>query len=66
MRSNLSYASPSGRVRKQFSSESTPISNKLFAQSVSAMNAILAQVSPLGLTTMYEPKLSVDFYISMH
>ena len=61
MRANLSYASTSGRVRKQFSSESTPISNKLLAQSVGARNAISTQLSPLGLTTMYEPKLSIHF-----
>ena len=61
MRANLSYASTSGRVRKQFSSESTPISDKLLAQSVGARNAISAQLSPLGSTKMYEPKLSVDF-----
>ncbi len=61
MRANLSYASTSGRVRKQFSSESNPISNKSEAQSVGARNVISAQLSPLELTTMCEPKLSVDF-----
>ncbi len=65
MRANLSYASTSGRVRKQFYSESTPISNKLLAQSVGARNAISTQFSPLGLSTMYEPILFVDFWISM-
>jgi hypothetical protein len=60
MRQNLLYASSSGRVRKQFSSESTPISNKLLAQSVGAKNAISGQFSPLGLTTMYEHVFSVD------
>ena len=53
MRANLSYASTSGRVRKKISSKSTPISNKLLAQSVGARNAIAAQLSPLGLTTIY-------------
>jgi len=62
MRVNLSYASmPASKVRSQFSSESTPISNKLLAQSVGARNAISAQICPLGLTTMYAPILSVDF-----
>ena len=65
MRANVSYASTSGRVRKQISSESTPISIKLLAQSVGARNAISAHLSSLGLTTIYEPKLSVDFLISM-
>ncbi len=61
MRANLSYASTPGRVRKQFSSESTTISNKLLAQSVGARNAISGQFSSLGLKTMYEPILYVDF-----
>ncbi len=61
MRANLSYASTFGRVRKQFSSESTPISNKLLAQGVGARNSISAQLCPLELTTMYKPKLSVHF-----
>ena len=62
MRANLSYTSTSGKVRKHFTSESTPISNnKLLAQSVGARNAISAQFCPLGLTTMYDPILSVDF-----
>ena len=59
MRANLSYVSMSGKVRKQFSSESTPISNKLVAQSVGARNAISAQFCPFGLTTMHEPILYV-------
>jgi hypothetical protein len=64
MRANLSYAFTSGKVRKHFSPESTPISNKLLAQSIGARNAISAQFCPLGLTTMCEPILSVDFWIS--
>ena len=51
----------SGKVRKQFSSESTPISDKLLAQSVGARNAISTPFCPLELATMYEPTLSVDF-----
>ena len=66
MRANVSYASTSGRVKKKKSSELTPISNKLLAQSVGARNAILAEFCPLGLTTMYEPILSVVFRISKH
>ena len=40
MQANLSYASMYGTVRKQLSLESTPIFNKLSAQSVGARNAI--------------------------
>jgi hypothetical protein len=54
----------SSKVRKQFSSESAAISNQLLAQSVDARNAISIQFCPLGLTTMYEPILSIDFRIS--
>ncbi len=42
MRAKLSYASMSGKVRKRFSLESTPTSNKLLVQSVGARNSIPA------------------------
>jgi len=61
MRAHLSYASMFGKVRNQFSSESTLISKKLLAQSVGARNAISAQFCPLGLAPMYETILSFGF-----
>jgi hypothetical protein len=50
-----------GKVRNQFSSESTLISKKLLAQSVDARNATSAQFCPLGLAPMYETILSFGF-----
>jgi hypothetical protein len=62
MWTKLSFASMSGKIRKQISLEPTLISYTLLAWSVGARNAISAHACPLGWTTMYEPILYVDLW----